>query len=188
MLLRRGWRATTSSVHTSSPDGSMSKLSSCRQRTGQFPTDEAVAQGLFYFRPGRAGGDERKGSMPSRWENWMLCIDERCARVARRCGATLHARGSGLLEHVLIKPSGYPRHAQRCGLAEEQGVYNADMATSASRTASLTSSVGWNTGRPPRRHLMAIVGAGIGYVWGAACVRWRRGPLKKTTRPSPDAW
>jgi 3-oxoacyl-[acyl-carrier-protein] synthase-3 len=60
----------------------------------------------------------------------------------------------------------------RLGLDEEQGVYNSDIGHIGEQDSILNIIRGLESGRLRDGDLMVIVGAGIGYVWGAACVRW----------------
>ena len=55
---------------------------------------------------------------------------------------------------------------------EEQGVYNADTGHIGEQDSIINIIQGLEQGRLHDGDLMAIVGAGIGYVWGAACVQW----------------
>ena len=84
---------------------------------------------------------------------------------------------------VLIKPSAYRDMLQRLGLTEEQGVYNADIGHVGEQDSIINIIEGLRQGRLKDNDLMAIVGAGIGYVWGATCVLW--GPCG-TWQPKHD--
>jgi 3-oxoacyl-[acyl-carrier-protein] synthase-3 len=140
--------------------------------TIQFPTDEAVAQGLFYFdlvEPEAMKDRLNASSM----DNWMLCIDEALRKSGQEVQDRPYTRQDlGFLNMVLIKPSGYRDMLQRLGLTEEQSVYNADIGHVGEQDSILNIVRGLEMGRLRDGDLMAIVGAGIGYVWGAACVQW----------------
>jgi 3-oxoacyl-[acyl-carrier-protein] synthase-3 len=73
---------------------------------------------------------------------------------------------------VLIKPSAYRDMLQRLGLTEEHGVYNANIGHVGEQDSVINIIRGLELDRLKDGDLMAIVGAGIGYVWGAACVQW----------------
>ncbi|OQY24090.1 MAG: hypothetical protein B6I34_03945 [Anaerolineaceae bacterium 4572_32.1] len=168
VLLRKNWpRNHVLGAHLMT-DGSMSKhVIVPASGTVQFPTDEAVAQGLFYFdlvEPEAMKGRLNEVSM----DNWMHCIDE----ALRKSGRPYTRDDLGFLNMVLIKPSGYRDMLQRLGLTEEQGVYNADIGHIGEQDSIINIIRGVEQGRLQNGDLMIIVGAGIGYVWGAACVRW----------------
>jgi 3-oxoacyl-[acyl-carrier-protein] synthase-3 len=106
-------------------------------------------------------------------DNWMFCVDE----ALRKSGIELRGRpytreDLGFLNMVLIKPSAYHDMLHRLGLDEEQGVYNSDIGHIGEQDSILNIIRGLESGRLRDGDLMVIVGAGIGYVWGAACVRW----------------
>jgi 3-oxoacyl-[acyl-carrier-protein] synthase-3 len=61
---------------------------------------------------------------------------------------------------------------QRLGLTEEQSVYLSDYGHIGQQDAIFAMAEGLKQGRLKEGDLMAIVAAGIGYAWGAACVRW----------------
>jgi 3-oxoacyl-[acyl-carrier-protein] synthase-3 len=173
MLLRRGWpRNHVLGAHLIT-DGSMSKhVIVPASGTVQFPTDEAVAQGLFTFdlvEPEAMKARLNEVSM----DNWMFCIDEALRKSGEEVRGEPYTRQDlDFLNMVLIKPSAYQDMLQRLGLTEEQGVYNADIGHIGEQDSIINIVRGLELGRLKDGDLMAIVGAGIGYVWGAACVRW----------------
>jgi 3-oxoacyl-[acyl-carrier-protein] synthase-3 len=166
ILLRKNWpRNHILGTHLIT-DGSMSRhVVVPASGTMQFPTDEAVAQGLFCFdllEPEAMKARLNEVSM----DNWMFCIDE----ALRKSGYT--REDLGFLNMVLIKPSGYRDMLQRLGLTEEQGVYNADFGHIGEQDSILNIIEGLRLGRLKDGDVMIMVGAGIGYVWGATCVKW----------------
>ncbi len=64
----------------------------------------------------------------------------------------------------------------RLGLAETQSVYLEDHGHLGQQDAMLSIVEGLKTGRLKDGDLMVIVAAGIGYEWGAGCVRWGEVP------------
>jgi 3-oxoacyl-[acyl-carrier-protein] synthase-3 len=173
VLLRRGWpRNHVLGAHLIT-DGSMSKhVIVPASGTVQFPTDEAVSQGLFYF--DLVEPEEMKSRLNAvSMENWMFCIDEalRKSGIEER-GEPYRREDLDFLNMVLIKPSAYGDMLRRLGLTEDQGVYNADIGHVGEQDSILNIIRGLESGRLSDGDLMAIVGAGIGYVWGAACVQW----------------
>ncbi len=131
-----------------------------------------MEQGLFYFdlvEPEAMKDRLNEVSM----DNWMFCIDEALRKSGELVQGRAYTREDlGFLNMVLIKPSGYRDMLQRCGLTEEQGVYNADTGHIGEQDSIINIIRGLEQGRLKDGDLMAIVGAGIGYVWGASCVRW----------------
>jgi 3-oxoacyl-[acyl-carrier-protein] synthase-3 len=173
MLLRRGWpRNHVLGAHLIA-DGSMSKhVIVPASGTVQFPTDAAVAEGLFYFDLVEPEAMKERLNAVS-MDNWMFCIDEALRKSGEEVRGRPYVRQDlGFLNMVLIKPSAYRDMLDRLGLGEEQGVYNADVGHIGEQDSIINIARGLEQGRLKDGDLMAIVGAGIGYVWGAACVRW----------------
>jgi 3-oxoacyl-[acyl-carrier-protein] synthase III len=170
MLLRRNWpRNHVLGAHMIT-DGSLSRhVVVPASGTMQFPNDEAVRQGLFYFdlvEPEAMKNRLNEVSM----DNWMFCIDE----ALRKSG---YSRPDlGFLNMVLIKPSAFRDMLDRLGLSEEQSVYNKTIGHIGEQDSIINIIEGTRMGRLKEGDLMAIVGAGIGYVWGAVCVRWGEPP------------
>jgi 3-oxoacyl-[acyl-carrier-protein] synthase-3 len=171
MLLRRDWPRNHVLGSHLITDGSMSKhVIVPASGTVQFPTDEAVAQGLFAFdlvEPEAMKSRLNEVSM----DNWMTCIDE----ALRKSGYTRD--DVDFLNLVLIKPSAYRDMLQRLGLTEDQGVYNDHYGHIGEQDSIINIIEGLKQDRLNDGDVMMIVGAGIGYVWGASCVRW--GPAER---------
>jgi 3-oxoacyl-[acyl-carrier-protein] synthase-3 len=131
-----------------------------------------VEEGLFNFdlvEPEAMKSRLNKVSM----DNWMYCIDEALRKSGEEVRGRAYTRQDlGFLDMVLIKPSAYRDMLQRLGLTEEQSVYNSDIGHVGEQDSIISIIRGLEQGRLKDGDLMAIVGAGIGYVWGAACVRW----------------
>jgi len=173
MLLRRNWpRNHVLGAHMMT-DGSMSKhVIVPASGTVQFPTDEARAQGLFYFDLVEPEAMKDRLNAVS-MDNWMFCIDEALRKSGLEVQGAPYGRDDlGFLNMVLIKPSGYLDMLQRLGLSEEQGVYNSDVGHIGEQDSIINIVRGLEQGRLHDGDLMAVVGAGIGYVWGAVCVQW----------------
>jgi 3-oxoacyl-[acyl-carrier-protein] synthase-3 len=166
LLLRKNWpRNHVLGAHLMT-DGSMSKhILVPASGTVQFPTDEAVAKGLFYVDLLEPEAMKERLNAVS-MDNWMHCIDE----ALRKSGYT--RADLDFLNMILIKPSAYRDMLQRLGLTEEQSVYNADYGHIGEQDSIINIIEGVKQGRLKDGDLMIIVGAGVGYVWGAACVRW----------------
>ena len=71
-----------------------------------------------------------------------------------------------------IKPSGHREMLDRLGLKEDQSVYLSDYGHTGEQDAMFVIKEGLKQGRLKDGDLMAIVAAGIGYVWAAGIVRW----------------
>jgi 3-oxoacyl-[acyl-carrier-protein] synthase-3 len=176
LLLRKNWPRNHVLGSHLITDGSMSKhVIVPASGTVQFPTDDAVAQGLFYFdlvEPEAMKGRLNAVSM----DNWMFCIDEALRKSGQETRSEPYTREDlDFLNMVLIKPSGYRDMLQRLGLTEEQSVYNAAIGHIGEQDSIINIVQGLEQGRLHDGDLMAIVGAGIGYVWGASCVQWGPG-------------
>jgi 3-oxoacyl-[acyl-carrier-protein] synthase-3 len=166
LLLRKNWPRNHVLGSHMIVDGSMSKhILVPASGTVQFPTDEAVASGLFYsdlLEPEAMKARLNEVSM----DNWMFCIDE----ALRKSG---YARDDlGFLNMIHVKPSAYRDMLQRLGLTEEQGVYNAGYGHIGEQDSIINIIEGEKQGRLRDGDLMIVVAAGVGYVWGASCVRW----------------
>ena len=166
MLLRKGWpRNHVLGAHLMT-DGSMSKhIIIPASGTVQFPTDEAVAKGLFYVDLVEPEAMKSRLNAVS-MDNWMHCIDE----ALRKSGYT--RADLGFLNMIHIKTSAYLDMLQQLGLTEERGVYNSDYGHIGEQDSMINIIEGVKQGRLKDGDLMIVVGAGIGYVWGAACIKW----------------
>jgi 3-oxoacyl-[acyl-carrier-protein] synthase-3 len=172
LLLRKNWpRNHVLGTHMIT-DGSMSKhVIVPASGTVQFPTDEAVAQGLFTFDLVEPEAMKSRLNAVS-MDNWMHCIDEALRKSADGNGRAYTRADLDFLNMVLIKPSAYRDMLQRLGLNEEQSVYNADIGHVGEQDSIINIIQGLKQGRLKDGDLMIVVGAGIGYVWGATCVKW----------------
>lgn len=173
LLLRRNWpRNHVLGTHLIC-DGSMSNhVIVPASGTVQFPTDENVAQGLFYFdlvEPEAMKNRLNEVSM----DNWTRCVDEALRKSGRKADGTPYTRSDlDFLNMVLIKPSGHREMLERLGLREDQSVYLSDYGHTGEQDAMFVIKEGLKQGRLKDGDLMAIVAAGIGYVWAAGIVQW----------------
>lgn len=173
MLLRKDWPMNHVLGSHLMIDGSMSKhVIVPASGTVQHPTDEAVAQNLFYFdlvEPEAMKSRLNEVSM----ENWMRCIDAALRQSGMRPdGQALTRADIDFLNMILVKPSAHRDMLARLGLREEQAVYLSDYGHIGEQDSIIAMIEGEKQGRLKAGDLMMMVGAGIGYVWGAACVRW----------------
>jgi 3-oxoacyl-[acyl-carrier-protein] synthase-3 len=96
----------------------------------------------------------------------MHCIDE----ALRKSGCT--RKDIGYLNVLHMKRSAHLEMLQHLGLTEEQSVYLSDYGHLGQQDTMLSIVEGLKQGRLKDGDLMVIVAAGIGYAWGAACVKW----------------
>jgi 3-oxoacyl-[acyl-carrier-protein] synthase-3 len=173
MLLRKNWPANHVLGSHLIMDGSMSKhVIVPASGTVEFPTDEAVAAGKFYFdlvEPEAMKSRLNEVSM----DNWLKCVDEALRKSGSKPNGDAYMRDDiDFLNMVLIKPSGHKEILDRLGLTEEQSVYLGDYGHTGEQDAMFSIVEGQRQGRLKDGDLMMIVAAGIGYVWAAGAVRW----------------
>jgi len=173
LLLRKNWPHNQVLGSHLIMDGSMSKhVIVPASGTVQFPTDAAVAEGGFYFdlvEPEAMKDRLNEVSM----DNWILCVDEALRKSGRKADGSPYTRADiDFLNMVLIKPSGHRDMLARLGLTEEQSVYLGDYGHTGEQDAMFGIIEGQKQGRLKGGDLMAIIAAGIGYVWAASIVRW----------------
>lgn len=173
MLLRRGWPRNHVLGSHMMADGSMSKhVIVPASGTVQFPTDAAVAEGLYYFdlvEPEAMKTRLNEVSM----DNWLHCVDEALRKSGPGAGGNGLTRADiDFLNMVLIKPSGHRELLERLGLSEDQAVYLGNTGHTGEQDAMFAIKEGLQQGKLKDGDLMAIVAAGIGYVWAAGIVRW----------------
>lgn len=144
--------------------------------TKQFPTDQAVSQGGFYFdlvEPEAMKNRLNEVSM----DNWVLCVDEALRKSGAKPEGTPYTRADlDFLNILLIKPSGHREMLERLGLTEEQSVYLGEIGHVGEQDGIFSIEEGLRLGRLKDGDLMAMVAAGIGYVWGASIIRWGEVP------------
>jgi 3-oxoacyl-[acyl-carrier-protein] synthase-3 len=167
LLLQRDWPRNQVLGSHLITDGSMSRhVVVPASGTLEHPTDAAVAAGRFKFdllEPEAMKSRLNEVSM----RNWLTCIDE-----ALRKSGGLRRSDVNFLNLILIKPSAHREMLCELGLTEERSVYLGHIGHIGEQDTILSILEGERTGRLRDGDLMMMVGAGIGYVWGAACVRW----------------
>jgi 3-oxoacyl-[acyl-carrier-protein] synthase III len=179
MLLKRDWPHNHILGSHLISDGYMSNhVIVPASGTKKFPTDQAVADGEFYFdlvEPEAMKSRLNEVSM----ENWIRCIDEALRKSGQKPDGTAYRREDiDFLNILLIKPSGHREMLERLGLAEEQSVYLGHIGHVGEQDAMFSMIEGQKSGRLKDGDLMAIIAAGIGYVWGASIVRWGLAPRR----------
>jgi 3-oxoacyl-[acyl-carrier-protein] synthase-3 len=166
MLVKRDWPRNQILGSHLITDGKLSRhIVIPASGTLQHPTDEAVEDGLFKLEAFNL--QELKDHLNQvTMDNWMFCIDE----ALRKSGAA--RKDLDFLNMILVKPSAYKDMLNRLGLTEGQGVYNDRYGHAGEQDSIINIVEGLKQGRLNDGNLMIIVAAGVGYVWGASCVRW----------------
>ncbi len=139
--------------------------------TIQHPTDEKVKNRDFFFdlvEPELMKDRLNDVTM----DNWMECVDQALAKSSQDSKPELTRENLDFLNLVLIKPSAHKDMLKQLELTEEQSVYLNNVGHIGEQDSILNMIYGEKEGKLKDGDLMAVVGAGIGYVWGAACVRW----------------
>jgi 3-oxoacyl-[acyl-carrier-protein] synthase-3 len=185
LLLRKNWLSNRVLGTHLITDGSMSKhVIVPASGTVQPPTDAAHEAGLCYFDLVEPEAMKDRLNAVS-MDNWMFCIDEALRKSGLEERDRPFTRESlGFLNMVLIKPSAYRDMLARLDLDESQGVYNERFGHIGEQDSIINIAEGLRQGSLKDGDLMAIVGAGIGYIWGASCVRW--GPVSSHRPGAPS--
>lgn len=185
LLLRRDWpRNHMLGSHLMS-DGLMSEhVLVPASGTVRFPTDEARTQGLFYLDLVQPEAMKERLNAVS-MDNWMHCIDEALRKSRGGFSADEQIMADeqeetrpytradiGFLNVLHMKPSAHLDMLKRLGLREDQSVYLSEYGHIGQQDAMFSIAEGLKQGRLKDGDLMVIVAAGIGYAWGAGCVRW----------------
>ncbi len=166
LLLRRNWPRNHVLGSHLMADGSMSNhVLVPASGTVRFPTDAARDAGLFYLDLVEPDAMKERLNAVS-MDNWMRCIDE----ALRKSGYT--RADLGYLNVLHMKKSAHLDMLQRLGLREDQSVYLSQYGHAGQQDAMLSIVEGLKQGRLKDGDLMIIVAAGIGYAWGASCVKW----------------
>ena len=175
LLVKRGWPANrVLGTHLMS-DGSMSRhVVVPASGTVEHPTDEAVAAGRFKFDLVEPEAMKtRLGEVSI--DNWMTCVDRVLAKSGAKADGTPYARADlDYLNMLRVKPSAHRQILELLGIDEEKSVYLGDVGHIGEQDTILSILEGERTGKLVDGDLMAILGAGIGYVWGAGIVQWGR--------------
>lgn len=173
LLLRKNWPRNHVLGSHLITDGSMSKhVIVPASGTVQHPTDAAVAAGQFYFDLAEPEAMKTRLNDVS-MKNWLRCIDEALRKSGRKPDGSPYSRKDiGYLNMILVKPSAHREMLNHLGLKEEQSVYLSEYGHIGEQDSILSIIEGEKQGRLQEGALMMMVAAGIGYVWGAAAVRW----------------
>jgi len=105
-------------------------------------------------------------SMP----NWYKCIDESLRK------SNLERKDIDFLNILHIKRSGHLAMLNDLGLTEDQTIYLEDYGHIGQIDQILTLHLALEQGKVKDGTVMAMIAAGIGYVWAANIIQW--GPMK----------
>ncbi len=176
LLLRKNWPRNHILGSHLMVDGSMSKhVLVPASGTIEHPTDRAVADGRFFFdllEPEAMKERLNRVSM----KNWLYCIDQALQKSGTKADGTPYSRSDiGYLNMILVKPSAHREMLRHLGLTEQQSVYLSEFGHIGEQDSIISIIEGERQGKLKDGDLMIMVAAGIGYVWGAACVKWGAG-------------
>ena len=177
MIVKRDWPENRVLGNHVIADGFMSRhVVVPASGTVQHPTDEALAEGDFKFRLVEPEAmKNRLGEVSIR--NWLECVDVALEKSGAKKDGTGYTRDDiDFFNMSLVKPSAHLEMLDKLGLTEEQSVYISDIGHIGEQDAIINIEAGIEQGRLKPGDTMAIIAAGIGYVWAGAIVQW--GPPK----------
>lgn len=177
MIVQRDWLENRVLGNHLISDGSMSRhVIVPASGTIQHPTNEAVAKGDFKFRLVEPDAMKKRLGEVS-ISNWLACVDHSLEKSGTKRDGTPYTRADiDFFNMSLVKPSAHRELLEHLGLTEEQSVYMSDVGHIGEQDAIVNIEAGLEQGRLRPGDTMAIIAAGIGYVWGGAIVQW--GPPK----------
>jgi len=177
MIVKRDWPENRVLGNHLITDGSMSRhVIVPASGTVRHPTDAAVQDGGFKFRLVEPEAMKKRLGEVS-INNWLTCVDESLAKSGLKSDGQPYTRSDiDFFNMSLVKPSAYQDMLNRLGLRPEQGVYMSNVGHIGEQDAIINIEAGIEQGRLKPGDTMAIIAAGIGYVWGGAIVQW--GPPK----------
>lgn len=153
-------------------DGSMSRhVVIPASGTIEHPTDSAVEDGRFKFDLVEQEAMRSRLNAVS-MDNWLRCIDEALAKSPKPGGGTYDRSDISYLDMLLVKPSAHRDMLERLGLDETQSTYLGHIGHIGEQDGIISLIEGVDSGRLRNGDLVAMISAGIGYVWGAAIVEW----------------
>ena len=140
--------------------------------TVQHPTDVAVKDGGFKFRLVEPEAMKaRLGEVSI--QNWLACVDTALEKSGTKPDGSPYTRADiDFFNMSLVKPSAHREMLDNLGLSEEQSVYMSRIGHIGEQDAIINIEAGIEQGRLKPGDTMAIIAAGIGYVWAGAIVQW----------------
>jgi len=177
LIVKRDWPENRVLGDHMIADGSMSRhVIVPASGTVQHPTDEAVGSGGFKFRLVEPEAMKKRLGEVS-INNWLACVDVALGKSGRKSDGTPYTRSDiDFFNMSLVKPSAHRELLEHLGLSEEQSVYMSNVGHIGEQDAIINIEAGIEQGRLRPGDTMAIIAAGIGYVWGGVIVQW--GPPK----------
>jgi len=173
MIVKRDWPENqVLGIHLIA-DGSMSRhVIVPASGTIQHPTDTAVDDGGFKFRLVEPEAmKSRLGEVSI--ENWLACVDISLERSGSKSNGAPYTRADiDFFNMSLVKPSAHRELLEHLGLSEEQSVYMSSIGHIGEQDAIINIEAGIEQNRLNSGDTMAIIAAGIGYVWAGAIVQW----------------
>jgi 3-oxoacyl-[acyl-carrier-protein] synthase-3 len=173
MIVKRDWPENhVLGTHLMS-DGSMSRhVIVPASGTVKHPTDNAVSAGEFKFDLVEPEAMKKRLNEVS-IDNWMHCVDEALRKSGTKPDGTDYTRADlDYLNMLLVKPSAHKQILDLLGIPEDKSFYMRDIGHIGEQDSIISMIEGERTGMLEPGDLMVIVGAGIGYVWGAGVVQW----------------
>ena len=173
MIVKRDWLENrVRGIHLIA-DGTMSRhVIVPASGTIRHPTDARVEHGDFKFRLVEPEAMKKRLGEVS-IGNWLECVDRALENSGQKPDGTPYARADiDFFNMSLVKPSAHREMLEHLGLAEEQSVYISDIGHIGEQDAIINIEAGIEQGRLKPGDTMAIIAAGIGYVWGGAIVDW----------------
>jgi len=173
MILKRDWPENLVLGTHLIADGFMSRhVIVPASGTVQHPTDAAVDGGGFKFRLVKPEAMKtRLGEVSIR--NWLACVDNALVRSGTKSDGSPYTRADiDFFNMSLVKPSAHREMLGHLGLSEDQSVYMSGIGHIGEQDAIINIEAGIEQGRLRPGDTMAIIAAGIGYVWAGAIVQW----------------
>ena len=177
IILKRDWPENQVLGMHLIADGSMSRhVIVPASGTINHPSDDAVNKGDFKFRLVEPEAmKNRLGEVSIK--NWLTCTDVALEKSGLKSDGNAYTRSDiDFFNMSLVKPSGHREMLEHLGLSEEQSVYMSSVGHIGEQDAIINIEAGIEQERLKPGDTMAIIAAGIGYVWAGAIVKW--GPIK----------
>ena len=173
MVVKRDWPENQVLGMHLIADGSMSRhVIVPASGTVQHPTDDAVDGGGFKFRLVEPEAMKaRLGEVSIK--NWLACVDVSLEKSGSKSDGAPYTRDDiDFFNMSLVKPSAHHEMLGHLGLNEDQSVYMSSIGHIGEQDAIINIEAGIEQGRLKPGDTMAIIAAGIGYVWAGAIVQW----------------
>ena len=173
MIVKRDWLENQVLGMHLIADGSVSRnVIVPASGTVQHPTDDALANGGFKFRivePDAMKARLKEVSI----KNWLACLDKSLKMSGNKSNGSPYTRADiDFFNMTLVKPSAHQEMLGLLDLSEDQSVYLSSVGHIGEQDAIINIEAGIELGRLNPGNTMAIVAAGIGYIWAGAIVQW----------------